>query len=823
MLEGLAAIIILLRLPGDVETQRLFGVSTARLALVLVMLALAAGFGLLALVFLRQPCWLRRLRVNRSVMNSLFVGLIFLALLCALIYNLLNDLYRSSGTFFYFALFERLAPLLLWLLLAALQFWVILALKGPFDWHSLRWQQRVYRAASIGLLLVAVLVLFMIITGLGLRVDRIGWGSPTIPLLEWHLPLAGVLAVAALVFVLRHGWRARWNWILPLCIWLVTCAAWLSAPQVPSYFATAGRAPNFEIYPFSDGAYYAHFAQSLLIGNGMQGQQVPPRPLYVALLALFHALAGQQYEAVINVQTFLLACLPVLLYLLGKELHSPAAGLGAALLAVLRELTAIYAAPFSNNFSNSQLFFADLPAALAICGWVLLAVRWLKTDPAGPVFARRAFLAGAALGVAMLVRTQALFILPPVLLLALLQNRSRWRVLLPALLALALGLTITVGPWIVRNRLVTGAWVIDHPDSQSGGMASRYQSTPVTAPPVRLPGEGDAAYQARMQASISEFIRENPGEVLRFVTAHFLNAQAANLQVLPVRAGLTSPRELLQPTWAFWQFWKGQLTGGQATILTVYVIFVVMGVAAAWTRFGWAGFTPLAAQMAYHFSHALARNSGSRYLLPVDWVMYFYALMGALEFVISLMLLFGVDSSRLATVFTRARVPAGLPLRRVALAGLAFALVGSLPAWVEFLFPPRYADPSPARMLGLAAQVLDEAQMAELQMFDDQPGAVLFHGRALYPRFYAAGQGEPATAKTGYEPLPFARTVLLVTSPNYNGLVILRGQQPPLLPHAADVLVAGCLVENHLEAALILVEGVPGSGGSSDLLGRGCR
>ncbi|MCX6064453.1 MAG: hypothetical protein NT121_01670, partial [Chloroflexi bacterium] len=119
-----------------------------------------------------------------------------------------------------------------------------------------------------------------------------------------------------------------------------TCFLWLAQPILPGYFATPPRAPNFEIYPFSDALIYAQYAQSALVGNGFMWPDVPTRPLYITFITWLHVLAGQDYIRVIFLQTLVLAAFPAVLYLLGKEVAGRPLGLGLALLATFRDLTA---------------------------------------------------------------------------------------------------------------------------------------------------------------------------------------------------------------------------------------------------------------------------------------------------------------------------------------------------------------------------------------------------------------------------------------------------------------------------------------------------
>jgi hypothetical protein len=819
--EGLAALLYLAGLPADAENALLLGFSARRLALMAALVGCASAFGVLAGLSLKpgwRERWLDPAR-SRVLFNALLVLLPLGAAASFLILLVLAALYRGSGDFAYSAYHERLLPLLAWAGLVCLQSAVWLGWAGGFHWPALRFQVGVFRAAAAALGLFALAWVFVALTGIGITPDIVGWGEPAVPLLEWQIGLAGLGGALFLLYLAYRRWPDRRDWIVAGALWLLAAGLWLGQPVRPAFFATAGRLPNNEIYPFSDGAYYGLFAQSVLIGNGFKGGEIAPRPLYITLLAGFHGLAGQEYEDVIALQTLLLACFPVVLFFIGRELHSRPAGLVAALWATLREVTAIAAAPFTEDASTSQLFFADLPAALAIALWALLAIRWLKAPARGSL---PPLLAGGALGLAMLVRTQSLFMLPPVLLLALLgMPRSlprRWAAWLRTVGWALLGLLLAVAPWLWRNWYVTGQVAFDDPRSQSGVMLARYildADGSVPAPEIR-PGEEPGAYAGRVRQGLLRSLATRPGPIARFVSAHFLNAEISNLLLMPVRHSISSPGELLAPDWAFWESWAGAPSSGQALLMALNLSLIALGSGAGWARLRWAGMALLLMNFSYNFSHALARNSGWRYLLPVDWMVYMLAAVGLVEAALAVLLVMGVPAGRLRPLLaTRAAAPAapasGSPRRAAVLAaGAALLLTGSLLPLVEVLVPRRYPEqPRPA----LAAEFIRRVEgsgpgllASSLESFVEQPETVLLKGRALYPRFYAAGEGEPQTAKTGYEPLPYPRTLFQLASNEYYGLVVLRADQPPdHLPNAADVIVLGCLEQGYLDARAVLV------------------
>jgi hypothetical protein len=73
------------------------------------------------------------------------------------------------------------------------------------------------------------------------------------------------------------------------------------------------------------------------------------------------------------------------------------------------------------------------------------------------------------------------------------------------------------------------------------------------------------------------------------------------------------------------------------------------------------------------------------------------------------------------------------------------------------------------------------------------PDARMTIGRAIYPRFYRAGGGEP-DRNSFYSPLDYTRLVFTVIGP-YNlvpGGVVIPGEKPNFPINGSDVIVFGC-------------------------------
>ena len=637
----------------------------------------------------------------------------------------------------------------------------------------------------IALLALGVVVFFISATRLGITPYNDGsWGGPSTPLLEWQIILALIISLTFL------SMEERWQWIRKdqitcLIIYLFTCSLWILQPINPGFFATPPRAPNFEIYPFSDALIYAQYAQSALVGNGFMWPDVPTRPLYITFITWLHAIAGQSYTHVILLQTLVLAAFPVVLFLLGKELSGRPLGLGLALLATFRDLTANIAAPFALNYTYTKLFFSEIPAALLISLFTLVVLRWMRQPK--PLW--HAVLAGGLLGLSSLIRLQSAVLLAAVIPLGFFVVTSRKKWLAGSALML-IGLVLAVLPWLARNYRATGGLVLDNPISQTMVLARRWSGDNGNSLIPRLPGEGDAQYSSRMSALALANLRADPGRILGSAVNHFFNNEIGNLLIFPMRDQLNSFGELIWPKRAFWQTWNGQPGKGQSALLGLYLLLLAAGLAAAFQKNGLPGLLPLALSLVYNAWTALFLSSGDRFLVPVDWAAYLYLFLGLLTLV-NLFLRGNFSYGDISGMQGETSLETGgtFRWRSLGLTAIFFLFWGASIPLTEVIFPKIYPNLT-------TASLTQPAFGSEISL----------HGRAIYPRWYDAKEGEPGTAKLGYGEMDQARLVFFLVGEK-NSLVIFPAESSPkFFPNASDVTIEGTLEDGYIQAKNIVVQ-----------------
>ena len=645
--------------------------------------------------------------------------------------------------------------------------------------------------------------LFLILTLLGivafalsaiqkqiLKSQSIYLAGPPAPLLEWQILLAWLIALGALILARRKGNAERSDLLIAFGIWLIASLLWISQPVHPGFSATAPIAPNYEIYPFSDAQLYAQNAQALLIGKGMAGggEEFPARPLYVLFLAAAHALGKQDYTRVIALQSLLLALFPVALYFLGKEISGRPLGIALAALAILRDITANQVAPFTVGITYSKLFLSELPVALLLAFFTFLSIRWLQTKSDSwwiPL------LAGETLGLSTLIRTQSIGALLPlgVILLLSLKRQNR-KICFRGFALLILGISLTLAPWLWRNWQRTGGIVIDNPLSQMNVLAARYTGLPGASVIPHLPGENDSAYSKRMLQIALDSLRQHPRQILGTVAAHFYQNEQDNLLVFPLRNALPSWQDIFIPSTEFWKNWNVPNAPAKTFLLLAYSLFFSAGLTAAWKKLRWAGLLPLGINITYNAWTALFFASGSRFVFPVDWVFVLYEMLGALAITRFFLAAIGISTSQNAPSLQK-------PSRKMqmlygSLALLLFASGAALPM-SEHILPDRYPPQTDAQRWETFSEKLRAASSpyTPQEIFDiaQKQHLQLLVGRAVYPRYFKAGEGFPLTAKPGYAISPEPRLVFFLLGDHPGRVILPLTETPTFFPHASDVFL----------------------------------
>lgn len=231
------------------------------------------------------------------------------------------------------------------------------------------------------------------------------------------------------------------------------------------YLATILDSPYF-LHPITDEAMYDNWAQSLVAGRTFIDYPYYDSPLPAYFLALIYGLFGHSYLMVRLVQVFLGTLNVLILYRIARRLFDPTTAKLAGILA------ATYL-PF--------LYFEGLLLKESVALFLLDSSVWLilgaLARPTGLAF----WSAGVTVGLLSLSRINALALVAAclILIVASLQRRTMVR----SALALLLGVAMVIAPVTIRNKLVSGDWILitvsggqvlytaNNPANQTGDLA----------------------------------------------------------------------------------------------------------------------------------------------------------------------------------------------------------------------------------------------------------------------------------------------------------------------------------------------------------------
>jgi len=822
---GILCLVWFLNTPSESSAVFLFGYSLPRILLAFVLLIPSMLFAaLLAPRFDRVirsiEEFLNKLVKKPLVFLNLWVGLLLLAIFWTLFF--LPEK-RAIQWFSSLSLYISVAkPIWLFgIVFILIGLSHLLNAKYKLSSKTIRNENKTIRLSILILFVFIVIVGSIAFLGIGLGFDATVWNAPGTPILSNQVFLVVIISILLLGTLFWLGKRFRklqkssaskfLDLGLAVLIWIVAVVYWLAQPAPSTYYDTLPQPPNFQPYPLSDAFNHDVIANNVLIGEGFHfgGQIATRRPVYTLFLAGIESLFGGNYDGVIAVQVFVLAMFPVMLFLLGTKMHSRLAGLLLAGFVILRESNSIVLGDVINT-SHAKLLMADLPTALTISGFALAAFAWLRGASENKL---APLLVGGLLGWTILLRSQSLTLLPfiPLLVFLVWGVKKFWK---PALLFL-LGVILVASPWIIRNRVLMGQWAIEDA-VVSGFLANRYSFNPGTFGLPFLSGESEGDYYARQMAHVRDFAIQNPGYVAGFVADNFVRNELLNFLVTPLSLQLRDLESHVRDL-PYWPGWEGRLAPESYLPIAVNLVLISVGIAVAWKRFRWLGLLPLFINAGFTLNLALARVSGWRYNLPVDWTIFFYYAIGIAQVVIWAFLLaksrtlaskvFGMSSDTgIAKPVSKKHQPHANAYLLIAVFLLLF--LGSSFLIIERLSHPRYQPmatkeaASSISSASLVGRATTENQQTVIDLVASGKAKAIT-GRALYSRYYRSGDGEPGRNFILIDPMDFERITFYLIGPN-PASVILRIDSPDIdFPSGSDVLVVRCGVS--LEAAAVVV------------------
>lgn len=855
-LEAILAIGLLFTIPADTKNAWFLGYSRSRWMMAGGFLGLSILFASFIPLIRNNPNGLKR--IGKSISMRMGSKLGFQSLLVINIFFLISSIRLIFSTFYltdpYFGtLLNRLIPLIVLVAVLSAQTLVVLPLLFSNSLKQIYIDKKPIQISIIFLLLLLGIWGTISYTGIGVSPPRnswgLGWGNLGVPLLTNQALLAlsigaGVLVLSKILFY--YSKRTEGKLITPyriltfdilfgLMLWLLAIFLWWREPLSSNWFAPPPRPPTFMHYPYSDAVSHDIIAQNILVGEGLTsgGGSIVRRPFYALFLAILHSIAGSDYNDVARLQIVALAIFPVLIYILGTALHHRVTGAIAAGLVIFRETNAI---ALSNRIdvSHSKLFMSDLPTALAITLFTILIVAWLKKPHRWRYLP---FIAGGVLGLTMLIRTQVIMLItvPLVFIVASILRNKKKKLYLNSAFFLGLGVLLAILPLLWRNWRLTKGIVLD-PPVQVSLIAKRYSPSPDEFNAIPLPGETEGEFTSRMSSQALQFFLQRPTEIVYTIASNFFHSQVSSIMILPTSfLGEDSTSFIYRVR--YWFKWEGPLLPETIFPLLANLILVAFGLGGSWNKQKLIGLVPLLIFLVYILSNAIVTISGWRFILPVDWAIIIYFSVGLTQtlylFTVSFfpnkgIIPFETHETSPNTVFQENRSKQLFQIKYSLLIALVILLFGSTLPLADWVFPLRFQTLSKTEILDnlreeSIIQQLPSSMRKNVELKFEDRLTTAFWGRALYPRYFEAGDGDAGAEWPSIRPRTCNQLGFILVGPENVSVYLPHTELVDDFPNASDVVIIGYPDEKIVEAsAVILLDNPEKSLVSSNIIPSKC-
>ena len=808
------------KLPSESENVILLGMSKSRLAfcggiLVLILFCLVTA----VISFMKQ---------QNSLSNGKTAGVIAFILLFILVIGYIFLSPPIGKTSLERSLSERLKPAFLWAkFFILLTFLLLFIQKFPELWRFQTSSGPALVWGAVVFLLIFVCIYYALSTGVGLESSSKTFYRQGVSLLEGHLivPLLFLYIFLPVYTVIETKLQERkiltgLTIIFCILVWAVSAWLWQTTSfEGRSYFAPALRPPNYNYYPSSDAENYDLLAQSILLGNGFRNGLTVVRPLYAAFLALLHFIFGNDYMRLTNGQIMALAFIPMLIFLIGKNLRHSAAGIIITAWIIWREIYSIQLTPLV-QVSNSRLLMSDLPTMLLVALFILCVIKWYRNGREET----RSLLCGGMIGTAMLLRTQCFVLIPALWLVFFLSTKSiskKWNSLLFSII----GFAIVFLPWTIWGKINPNT-TVNKDVAEDQYLVSLYKS---------------AAKETDEEKGLLQIISEHPSEILQEIASHFLNNEISSLLILPVRLSFPEQAEqLFYENNLFWYRENSRETIEKNKLLiAVYILIVSFGVITAFRKNGFGGLIPLLFHIVYNLGNAFALTSGFRFILPVDWIILLYFGMGCIGMfdfwnrlcIFNFSKPISTEITGLAPENESDESPVIIlpdsenqintdnlsvhniqdpkPEKKSQVISLTavfilLSVIGAILPLCEKIIPRHFAPKTSEQIKAEWMAFSDNVRSADFTEYSDED-LVFLEGRAFYPRFYKAGEGDSGGSSTAKQGMDYDRMVWMFHNDRVSVLCcpLTEEQTQTMLaapmPDPMDVIIAGIQREDFVE------------------------
>ena len=241
---------------------------------------------------------------------------------------------------------------------------------------------------------------------------------------------------------------------------------------------------------------------------------------------------------------------------------------------------------------------------------------------------------------AIYTRYNLIGIIPPILLTACIVYRKSKRQLFGTAAIFLFAIIISASPWLFRSYQLTGRFlpeitgafttvVVDQrlkPILEESDNLEKEISETENFSYINRFGNTSENYHQRLLDEIS--LAENQTKLqihplLDTLGNHFFHNLAGLIYIIPIQINFDDLEHLYTAKDSVWtDDWNGSLSSRQKFFMLINFCLLSAGLAYLWKKFGLAGISFLILVGFYAVSLGLARTSGGRYLVPMNWGNY---------------------------------------------------------------------------------------------------------------------------------------------------------------------------------------------------------
>jgi len=780
LFEAILAALSILGLPGAISVNRV---------LLFSIPALIGGAALYLIIWNKKhhdriPAWIRNINtlpgIRRIAIFSLWLGAF---IFWAAAFLPVSDLGRWG------AIYVRFQPILLLAFLLFVQMltvWLFFTSDGHFDRQSSN-DRQAFIAGIILAVFFTVVIVIIYFTGWGIGIGTQYWGKVGVPILHWQIGLSLVIMLLGtyLAGKIRRQFIQNWQFdlIVFVVLWAGAFLVWQAIPTDISRFTTRIYPPNYVSYPYSDAGDYVLSAESILLGNGFQFGFID-KSVHLTFLAMLRLMAGADFGKMILLQVALLAVIPGLIYLITSRISNRPSGVLAGLVVLFMQSNSLSAIN-RIQVSNVKMMMSEPLTGLILMLVCLAVVSWWRKPGANWGYPA---LAGALLGLAGLVRLNALVIAPFIGGIWLISFGLRKRQTWIALLIFTVFCILPLVPWMARNQIKLGdplAFIT----SKTSGVIMKNRFKPVMND--QMEGAGEKGISGLIQPMIHTGM-------------HNLVAVSLVLPASWTHNGLDNT--IRQPYWDL--EWDGKFTPGGQVIFGLSLLLVAAGFSASWRKKRVIPLVLLMILFAYLLSNTYSLVSGGRYIVPVDWVLPVFYCIGLTEIASKLL---KISANRFLVGTENTQIERSGNWYSPKTLVIIVLLAACLPAGLSLFMPKKFAQAIPNADLKVLQTAFTASNapftFADIENFAKTDGAEVLRGRAMFPRWMQSGIGDTEGPGTAFSALPFDHlsfSMLSHLDDPFN-VVLPINEQVDFLPNASDVIVVGCKGEAFFDAAAVFV------------------